>query len=373
MNPDIWINRAFAIEQFDGKGMTVAQVANASGLNILTVKRYAKKFGFAFEGCRKNRAGTEEIVDRIKALAEKGMTRSQVAETLGMRVAVVGNLARNHSIEFVHASVGRGCDATRTDAMAAMYKGGKTLAEIGEVYGVTRERVRQILSRYAGVSAVEGGQSVRSSRKKRSAQSKKDAASLEKYGCTYAQYRDLVRIGLESKQSNEKTNATTPTGAFHSQRQNALRRGIKWKLSLWDWWQVWQESGKWAERGRGRGSYVMCRFGDAGAYEVGSVYIAKFEHNVSFQPNNPYRKGHPDHEKAVASLRKRAQSRGRKRRASKYDLPLGVTFHKNRYIAQISILGKNKYIGSFDTAELAHTAYLAAASEAYIAVEKEAA
>jgi hypothetical protein len=41
---------------------------------------------------------------------------------------------------------------------------------------------------------------------------------------------------------------------------------------------------------------------------------------------------------------------------------LGVTFRKgrmsNQYIASIKINGKSKYIGSFDTAQDAHEAYL---------------
>ena len=40
---------------------------------------------------------------------------------------------------------GRKPDLKRRDAMRALYRGGMTLAVIGERYGVTRERARQII------------------------------------------------------------------------------------------------------------------------------------------------------------------------------------------------------------------------------------
>lgn len=38
---------------------------------------------------------------------------------------------------------------------------------------------------------------------------------------------------------------------------------------------------------------------------------------------------------------------------------LGVYYHKGKYVAQIKLNGRNKYIGRFDTAEAAHNAYIA--------------
>lgn len=47
-------------------------------------------------------------------------------------------------------------EAERNAEMCALYQRGKTLQEIGDAYGVTRERVRQIVAR-AGVSRFDGG------------------------------------------------------------------------------------------------------------------------------------------------------------------------------------------------------------------------
>ena len=66
----------------------------------------------------------------------------------------------------------------RTDAMVTLFTDGATLAEIGQRYGVTRERVRQILA-HVGVTRIEGGSHVR-------AQRKRDTPYLKKWGHTKA-------------------------------------------------------------------------------------------------------------------------------------------------------------------------------------------
>lgn len=247
--------------------------------------------------------------------------------------------------------------------MAAMFMAGKTLAEIGELYGVTRERVRQLVKKHHGLVGSDGGSRVNADRRRAVNVAKKDAKSIAKHGCTHAQYLELLQVG-KRMQAEGFGFARCPTGAFASQRMNALRRGISWDLKLWDWWQIWQRSGKWEERGRSKGGYVMCRFGDVGAYEVGNVYIATTEHNASHQPNNPYRVGHPDHEEAMApiriKLRDTNKKRGRRQQQTR-DLPVGVTRRGNKFQAQIYENRKANYLGTYETPELAHAAYLEAA------------
>lgn len=67
--------------------------------------------------------------------------------------------------------------------------------------------------------------------------------------------------------------------AFNQQRQNAKHRGILFRLSFEEWWQIWESSGCWSKRGRSRGLYAMSRFKDRGAYEVGNVQIITNEQN----------------------------------------------------------------------------------------------
>lgn len=61
---------------------------------------------------------------------------------------------------------------------------------------------------------------------------------------------------------------------------SAKRRGIPFKLTFDEWWNIWEQSGKWEQRGKCKGQYVMSRYKDQGAYEVGNVFIQLHEDNV---------------------------------------------------------------------------------------------
>ena len=68
---------------------------------------------------------------------------------------------------------------------------------------------------------------------------------------------------------------------YFEHKQNAKRRNIPFDLSLTEWTNIWQDSGKWELRGKGKGSYVMSRIGDTGSYSVDNVYINLNETNSS--------------------------------------------------------------------------------------------
>lgn len=367
MRTDIWEARAASLEPYNGKGLSAIDVARMAGISVPTVKRYAKRYGFDFGGNGEPKIA--KLAERLKELAAEGKTRSEAAAEVGISATLASTYAMELGIKFRHG--GKRLHDERAEPMAAMYKGGKTLDEIGKLYGLTRERVRQLIKKYCGLTGADGGISASAERKRLAAMAKKDAASFAKHGCSHAQYIELMRLGTDLVASGIPR-CKTPTGAFQSQRRNALARGIEWNLTLWDWWQVWQKSGKWDRRGRGKEAFVMCRFKDDGAYDVGNVYIATHSHNSSFQPNNPYRKGHPDHDKVMAKHRVNLSAAVRQRPIAKRvhkDLPVGVT-RSGRYLqAQIGINGKNNYIGTFKTVEEAHAAYL----NALAAIEARAA
>lgn len=203
----------------------------------------------------------------------------------------------------------------RVEAMSALYRDGKTLEQIGAVYGITRERVRQLLTK-AGVTRDQGGQAKRAERRRIDAALRRDARFLKRKGCTFAQYCELRAL-------------KKPTRAYSMQKKNADRRGIGWEFTLWQWWTLWQQSGRWDQRGRGN-NYMMCRIGDVGPYSIDNVFIARGIVNSS----NANKKS---------------------------NLPIGVTKKtKHGYTAQRGIAGKQVWLGTFATPELAHAAYLAA-------------
>jgi hypothetical protein len=148
----------------------------------------------------------------------------------------------------------------------------------------------------------------------------------EKHGCSEAIYQKLLGIGRALTRRGIHRERQ-PIGAYIRQRQNARARGIEWKISLGAWWQIWEESGKFWERGRGNG-FVMGRYGDEGAYEVGNVYICWARVNNS--------------------------------EANRQDksLPMGVRrTREGTYVSQCMKGGLLKYLGTFKTSEEAEFVY----------------
>ena len=95
----------------------------------------------------------------------------------------------------------------------------------------------------------------------------------------------------------------TPVPKYHAHRQDAKRRGIPFLMTLEEWWDIWQSSGKWEQRGPRRGQYVMARFGDQGAYEPGNVKICPVRENMAERNrNHPYSAWPPSRPRAKGRL-----------------------------------------------------------------------
>ncbi len=176
----------------------------------------------------------------------------------------------------------------RNYAMSCEYKQGKTLEQIGQEYGISRERVRQIISK-DGLTAADGGKAMRAFARKSAKHREKDpswfdTSALKIYGVTSDELKELNGGMGRSVQGS-------PAQRYMSQRNNANKRGIGWELTFREWLAVWQESGHFHERGRGQG-YCMTRIGDTGPYAVGNVEIKTVGQNFS----ESYYK-HPWHER----------------------------------------------------------------------------
>lgn len=276
------------------------------------------------------------VIQQLQECAEAGMTRREAAEALGWRYGMISTLTKRHAIPFrrkpyVHKSEDDDFRAERAASFAERYAAGETLQSIGDSCGITRERVRQILTKM-GISGSDGGASIGASTKRVAREDKREAACRARRGCSLAEYESLLRIGREMARRGA-SRERQPVGAFLSQKGNAKGRGIGWELTLWQWWTIWQESGRWDERGRGHG-FVMCRKGDDGPYSVDNVVIAPGHFNASCQ----------------------------KRKTS--GLPTGVTCNRGRrFVAKICVNGRIRHLGIFPTAEQAHAAYLTAIAE----------
>jgi len=309
-------------------GMSRAYAAKKYGLNAAYVRSIA---------CGLARFKTEPRMAREAALRElHSLQISQVRCSALLRVsaAAISKMARRLDLTF-SKSWGRpevAVAKAKAEKMAALYREGYTLEQIGAQFGITRERVRQLMTKHLGISHEDGGQHRRAERARKMAEARRDGATLKKYGCTFRQWQELRDLGRAMK-ANGAGVYRTPLGAFRSQRRNAYERGIGWKFNLWQWWQVWQQSGLWEQRGRGQG-YVMRRIGDQGDYEPGNVFIGKATENSS-------------------------EGRGKNN-----PLPIGVRKTKSgRYVAHRSINGVKLRLGTHDTPELAHAAYLMAGQQ----------
>lgn len=145
--------------------------------------------------------------------------------------------------------------------MAHMHKQGLTLEKIAGEFGITRERVRQVLKKM-GIGREDGGISVSTMHRKAALVRAKQLsiARIEsKWGCDIELWRELRANGIAR--------------AFEQQIANANRRGIKWALSFAEWYAVWQASGKLHLRGRGKNGYCLTRIKDSGGYELGNVHV----------------------------------------------------------------------------------------------------
>jgi transcriptional regulator with XRE-family HTH domain len=214
----------------------------------------------------------------IASLYESGMTMPEVAKACGISAGWVSQIMKKLGVAARPAGSRHGNHARvvrRSDypTIAARYKSGLTLEQVGAEFGITRERVRQIVKK-AGVTRLDGGKTIstlmQTPDKVAALRAKNERIeariratwdmSLDDYRAHVAEYGSCV-VG------------SSPMGKYQQHRKNALARGIAWQFTFAEWWKVWQESGKWAERGRGNG-YVMARWGDGDApYSPDTVYI----------------------------------------------------------------------------------------------------
>ena len=60
---------------------------------------------------------------------------------------------------------------------------------------------------------------------------------------------------------------------YMQQRYNATKnRKLVFNITFEEWWDWWQATGHYHERGRKLGQYCMSRIGDTGPYELGNIF-----------------------------------------------------------------------------------------------------
>jgi hypothetical protein len=102
--------------------------------------------------------------------------------------------------------------------------------------------------------------------------------------------------------------------AFQAHRSSSASRGIQFLLTFEEWWEIWQASGHWHERGPGRDKYCMARFGDRGSYAVGNVDIITNRQNAAERGGHSLRDPVYHQDRAARAVRISARVGARKRR-----------------------------------------------------------
>lgn len=195
---------------------------------------------------------TKLLVDRLNELAARGMNHDQAAAEIDCSRAYLVSFACRHGIKFGRRACAQSPVAgsardpgERSRRMATLYRSGSTLQAIGTEYSITRERVRQILWSDHGIRGKDGGKTFTATIKAAARLNKFEAANQAKYGCSRAQYKEILNAG--------------GTLAFSRLKMNAEHGGFEVDMTLFQWWGVWQASGHWNNRGRGRHGYWMFR------------------------------------------------------------------------------------------------------------------
>lgn len=150
-----------------------------------------------------------------------------------------------------------------------LYRSGATLSAIGDLYGLTRQRVQQLLSKYHGITAKDGGHYLLSQRKKSAVADLKDAAAMLRYGVTHDELIKMRKLGDTIREAGGKH----PIAIFTLQRAKTKFYGQEWGLSLKEWWRVWEESGMWWQYGRP--GYALMRKDTSLGFIPGNVEIRK--------------------------------------------------------------------------------------------------
>jgi hypothetical protein len=147
---------------------------------------------------------------------------------------------------------------SRNAFICEQFKSGVTLTELARVYGVSRQRIHQIIAK-AGLSRRHGGEYVKRTPKRES----RIAEHLKKWGMSRAEKAKYVIYW--------KGICVNVTKVYFAQKHNAEYRNIGFRLSFKEWLDVWGEL--LLHRGRGKRGLCMCRFNDSGSYEYGNVFI----------------------------------------------------------------------------------------------------
>lgn len=141
---------------------------------------------------------------------------------------------------------------------------GVTASEVARNYGISRERARQISVKYGIPTRRRPGFFDR-------VEDIKKSDIRKRHFCKNGVDREFI-LSINEEYGGKVYKA------YREQRANAKKRGVEFSLTFLEWWELFKPF--YLNRGRAKDKYVMSRYGDAGAYEKGNVFIQTLSENT---------------------------------------------------------------------------------------------
>lgn len=178
---------------------------------------------------------------------------------------------------------GQARNLQRMFLMVMAWHSGKTLEDVGTMFNVTRERVRQIIEVAKALGVIDpstvGGESksvivrereIRAAKKRRFEKTVQQTFGVDAE--TFVRLNDGKQVWRGKNQSRSRANI------YFMQRRAALLNGSEWNLNFAQWCAAWDEQPwKWRARGRGHGKYALARLDSSKPFEVGNIALLRAE------------------------------------------------------------------------------------------------
>lgn len=183
----------------------------------------------------------------------------------------------------------------RKQDMVALYKSGMTLQDIGNKYGMTRERVRQIIVK-EGVTSKDGGKTVQKIAKQKNENLLRAHQKQERTMKREAHHKKWVEKNLENA-IHEIEQAGLPHYREHIVCNSYIRiRLVRWHqhqekyMNYIDWATVWRASGYFSMASGPEKGWCMTRIDHNAPW---SVENAKIVRSGSWLTGRPRKRRHP--------------------------------------------------------------------------------
>lgn len=298
------------------------------------------------------RTGTILLLDQIRACAASGLTRDETAHKLDLGYQTIVKHALANGIKFKRKkdSAAKG---SRNAVICARYLKGEKQIDLANEFGISRERVRQIIERSGLVSE----------RKRHADFIAIVAGTVSRKNLTLAEAASMFGISRVNVYTHCRIHGVTPASVTAEEREelNALALQVVSGKSIRQASNCDHSKAEKLRRhlvNNGINARGRSRWDD---FSERKSLLEKWKFSGLSWEECAVKLSKHDGRKITGGALVAWCSRNMKhlispRKAS--GLPKGVTTSKGRFMAQISIGGRCRYIGTYDTPEEAHSAYL---------------